>query len=408
MAEKIQQHRISIAPLDRLLVPSELDGRAGEFRRVEESQLHVDTDLEAVRLWLEQYVDRPQTYQSYRQAVERLFNWALVERNKALSSLDDRDLLMFEEFLADPQPHDRWISLKGISRDNPRWTPFITPLSPGSRLHNLRVLRIMCDWLTNNQYWTVGHSLHRHSTGDQRPPSALIHSVGHDIRPKCIRLEDWHLLRRALQLDLTSERQRETYAAVELMYYCGLSTEEVGKIHCDQISRRGGIMALCVPSRKPGLKTIYLLPPVIQAIDALFIRKKEQQSEPPERSLCRRSAKRNEPNTGNNLISHRTISVLVADAFRHAAQLATSENNMAAAYRFMKYTPHALRHAIEIHACIAYDRDWLWLLIGAKHLTSESTRQYMKRRELTDTEFKLACNALSRYWQDSPVISLVH
>jgi integrase len=390
---------VSIAPLGRLRVPSTLDGRAGKFRRESDvNDLGVDTDLEAVRIWLDSYDDRPQTRQAYEHAVERLYNWSLVERRKALSSLDDDDILAFEEFLGNPQPQWRWICSKGTSRLSPKWTPFICPLSPGSRLATLTTLRLLLQWLANKGYCTVGQSLIRHSTGRHHRPSALILSIAQHALPKCIELDDWYLLRRSLLVGTdNSIQQTETRAVVELMYYGGLSAVEVGEARAHSIGGDGAITWLRVPSRGTELETIYLVPPVAQVIDDLL---GDRRNFPPAQD--KRS--RNIPGKPLDpfLISRRTISPIVSGVFQRAAALASSENNLAAASRFLAYTPHSLLHAFEMHATGGNAGNSLWLLIGAARLAPQVTRRYLTRRALTEEEFERACNSLSRFWELKP------
>jgi hypothetical protein len=136
-----------VAPLDRIKVPPELDGHALISWRTDPGHVEAKTDVEIVRIWLKEYEGNSSTFRSYQSAVERLINWAVLERRKPLSALDDSDLVAFEAFLADPQPHWRWISPRGTARSAPNWTPFVGPLSPKTRLQTLTIIRVMFDWL---------------------------------------------------------------------------------------------------------------------------------------------------------------------------------------------------------------------------------------------------------------------
>ena len=121
-------------PLERLRLPDELDGRAGGNRAGPDvvCQLAAGNDLEAIQAWLAEFHDSPQTLRNYRKEVERLLLWALLERGKPLSSLTREDCLLYENFLTDPQPRDRWCGQKA-PRFSPRWRPFLGPLGPASR-----------------------------------------------------------------------------------------------------------------------------------------------------------------------------------------------------------------------------------------------------------------------------------
>ncbi|HQC72886.1 MAG TPA: integrase, partial [Candidatus Competibacteraceae bacterium] len=100
-------------PLERLQLlqlPAALDGHAGGNRAGPDvvCQLAAGNDLEAIQVWLAEFHDSPQTLRAYRKEAERLLLWALLERGKPLSSLTREDCLLYEAFLADPQPHARW------------------------------------------------------------------------------------------------------------------------------------------------------------------------------------------------------------------------------------------------------------------------------------------------------------
>ncbi len=68
---------------------------------------------------------------------------------KPLSSLTHEDLLLvYERFLADPQPAARWVlaGSKKLARNHPDWRPFAGPLSPASRRPKESwVFRNLCD-----------------------------------------------------------------------------------------------------------------------------------------------------------------------------------------------------------------------------------------------------------------------
>lgn len=386
---------IGIAPLERLRVPAALDGRAGKYRLLSDpNRLGVETDLDAVRLWLGGYDDRAATQQAYQHAVERLFNWSLVERHKALSSLDDDDIFAFEQFLENPQPQRQWICAKGTSRLANNWTPFICPLSQGTRLVTLTILRLMFDWLASTGYCRVGMALSRHSKGGHLRSSALVLSGDRDTMPRCIELDDWHFLRRSLQA--TSDNgdcEMETRAVIELMYYGGLSATEVSDIRIHRIHREGGITWLHMPSRARHLEKIYLLPPVIQTIDSLLGHRV-----PVTPNRYNESHGVSENQCEQFLISRRCIAPIVCRAFLSASERASSEENPAVAARLATYKPHSLRHALEMHGRECDAGNSLWHLIGAARLVPESTRKYLTRSTLREEEYLQACNVLSCLW----------
>src|SRR5258708_6628392 len=78
---------ISVAPVEMLVVPDQLSGHRGSNRAdPAHAQLAAQNDLEAVRAWLSNFVDRKTTFDSYRKEGERLLLWALIHARKPLSS----------------------------------------------------------------------------------------------------------------------------------------------------------------------------------------------------------------------------------------------------------------------------------------------------------------------------------
>ena len=65
-------------------------------------------DLDALRVWLARFSDTKTTLENYRKKAERLLLWSIVQLGKPLSSLTHEDLLVYQHFLADPQPVALW------------------------------------------------------------------------------------------------------------------------------------------------------------------------------------------------------------------------------------------------------------------------------------------------------------
>lgn len=161
--------QFGVVPLEKLQVPDALTGRDGRFRAPrQECRLGANDDLAALAQWLgppppgaghgradggASAGHRPyHTYRSYRKEAERLLLWALIERGKALSSLDEADEQAYLRFLLDPQPANRWLGSPAHGRWSPLWRPFAGPLSVDSRRHATRVLRALFSFLVEQRY----------------------------------------------------------------------------------------------------------------------------------------------------------------------------------------------------------------------------------------------------------------
>ncbi|WP_333997578.1 hypothetical protein [Burkholderia gladioli] len=147
-----------VAPLEALRVPAELDGSAGLNRvPVPAHQAELNTDLQAVRAWIEIRGARSEaTRRAYRREAERLLLWAIVAKGKPLSSFNTMDAAEYlERFLDDPQPAERWIGRGRVERLDPGWRPLAGPLSARSRDTARRILTAMGAWLMRQQYLRV-------------------------------------------------------------------------------------------------------------------------------------------------------------------------------------------------------------------------------------------------------------
>ncbi|MFM0123301.1 MULTISPECIES: hypothetical protein [Paraburkholderia] len=138
-------------PLERLSLPLNLDGSAGENRNTSGNALGIDDDRAALEHWLSSY--SPVTYDRYRSETERLMLWAVFRKNKPLSSLNSDDANEYiNAFALNPQPSSVWVMKGKRFRDEPAWRPFRGPLSHESRRKGLRTLRKCFADLVSAQY----------------------------------------------------------------------------------------------------------------------------------------------------------------------------------------------------------------------------------------------------------------
>jgi site-specific recombinase XerD len=212
-------------PLERLLIPEQLDGRHGSNRAVRSScQLDADNDLQAIQAWLAEYRDSPQTLRNYRKEAERLLLWALLERGRPLSGLTREDCIRYQDFLADPQPRERWCGPK-VSRHSPAWRPFQGPLAKTSQHAALLVISSLLNYLVKAGY-LAGN------------PLALVRRRGKNNAPLQRQVErfleqtQWQaLLETVADLPKDTERQQQHYERARfllaLLYLLGPRVSEV-------------------------------------------------------------------------------------------------------------------------------------------------------------------------------------
>lgn len=140
-------------PLERLLLPTDIDGRQGTNRAglAVTKQIEADNDLEATQVWLAEFRNSPHTLRNYRKEVERLLLWSLFELRKPLSSLMREDITRYQMFLEDPQPRDRWCGPRA-PRHSAAWRPFEGPLGSSSRRQTLVIVNSLFAYLVEAGY----------------------------------------------------------------------------------------------------------------------------------------------------------------------------------------------------------------------------------------------------------------
>ena len=133
-----------IVPLETLAWP--LDLMKGQFTSATPNTLNAHNDVEAVRAWFSGLRESsPATVDGYRRAIERLALWAIVERQKALSSLSTQDFMDFKDFLRNPPAH--WCQRAPLMKSSQDWRPLRGPLKDVSIQQTMSAIsRMFRDW----------------------------------------------------------------------------------------------------------------------------------------------------------------------------------------------------------------------------------------------------------------------
>jgi site-specific recombinase XerD len=215
----------ALSPFELVRLPGGLDGHSGSNRAVAgHSQIAAQNDLDAIKAWLARFADTKTTFESYRKEAERLLLWSVIQLEKPLSSLTHEDLLVYQRFLADPQPAERWVMKSGRkwSRFDPDWRPFAGPLSPTSQRQSTIILNTLFSWLVNAGY-LAGN------------PLSLSRHRQRKAKPRITRFLDenlWQEVKVSIEtMPKESDREREHFFRVRwlfsLLYICGLRISEV-------------------------------------------------------------------------------------------------------------------------------------------------------------------------------------
>lgn len=245
-----------VRPLEKLVVPAELNGMQGLFRRPQQHCLmSANNDYTALLTWLQSKtglsheqrdaakarrrgrdagIEGPNdwlnylshTQRAYRKEAERFLLWAIVERHKPLSSMTTEDCVSYRDFIADPQPRGRWCAPRNRERWSPLWRPFEKPLDAPSQRFTVTVLKnLYAFWVDKN--YVMGNPW----TGVTVPRSS---------RPRIntgrsLTMAQWRFaLEQAEELPDTSTGQRLRFA-LSLLYATGLRLSEAVASNVDEL-----------------------------------------------------------------------------------------------------------------------------------------------------------------------------
>jgi site-specific recombinase XerD len=223
---------VPIETLGQLRLPAQLDGSQGLNRApLPRHQAGVNTDLQAVNAWLATYRASAHTARAYRREAERLLLWAIVARDKPLSSLNTVDCTEYiEQFLADPQPAARWVGRGRAERFHPDWRPFAGGLSARSRETARLILRSMRSWLVGQQY------LAANPFAGLRPVTA---PAAIDVAGRTLTHAQWQFVLQASSHPRYSVAEARDRFALLLAYATGLRRAELAAATTGALTRKG-------------------------------------------------------------------------------------------------------------------------------------------------------------------------
>jgi site-specific recombinase XerD len=248
----------AIRPLEKFVVPAELDGSRGAYRRPQaQCLLQATNDYEALLSWIgskhgltpaqraeakkrrrsrDGGIDGPldwlgtlsHTQRAYRKEGERFLLWAVIERGKALSSMTAEDCGAYREFLADPLPKARWCAQRNRERWSPLWRPFEGPLSPAAQRHAVTILKSLYAYLVDHNY-LMGNPW----AGVGVPKSAAPRvNAGRSFTRA-----QWRFVLQQLETRGDSSVERRLAVALELLYATGLRLSEAVAARVDDLQK---------------------------------------------------------------------------------------------------------------------------------------------------------------------------
>lgn len=213
------------------LLTQHLNGEHGVNREIHHRcQIHAKNDYEAMQCWLNEYRHKSTTFRTYQKEAERFLLWAVVQQQKAISSLDRDDLESYLKFLDDPQPKERWRAQKtgrGCRRGDSMWRPFTAGLSESAKRTAISSIDSLLHYLVDARYLSFNPlSLMRKRYTKPMQLSELT------LYERMLTINEWHTMLDTLEklpestLKEKNEKARLTFL-VQILYFLGLRINEL-------------------------------------------------------------------------------------------------------------------------------------------------------------------------------------
>ncbi|HMT02126.1 MAG TPA: tyrosine-type recombinase/integrase [Burkholderiales bacterium] len=134
--------------IDKIDAPNQ-----GISRNVNNKSIRAENDIDAIKIWLAEFQNTPNTFISYRQTALRFILW-ITQFNLTLAKITREDIQDYQAFLANPTPKDFWCG-SAKPRNHPDWRPFVKGLTQSSIKLNLQILTTMYEYLVQSGYLVV-------------------------------------------------------------------------------------------------------------------------------------------------------------------------------------------------------------------------------------------------------------
>jgi len=226
----------AVVPYEKFLVPVELNGGRGRYRAAKDlCLLAADNDHAAIGAWLSSKAGASHdgetlssTQRSYRKEAERLLLWAVLERGKALSSLNVEDVQAFVAFLKSPPAH--WCGPRHRQRWSALWRPLEGSLSAAALRQSITILQGLYAFLTGQNY-LVGNPFA--ALARPREEGRVLGSG------RTLSFAQWDLIESRVRLDLMSESAavRRCARAIAWLYATGLRRAEMTAAVCGDLEQ---------------------------------------------------------------------------------------------------------------------------------------------------------------------------
>ena len=197
----------------------------------ENCQINSQNDLEAVRLWLSQFQEQPETLRAYTKEVDRFLLWCIYEKGSTLSNLRVEDFNDYFDFLADPP--QSWCTCKAAlrqGRGKGDWRPLLGALTRNSLLFAVKTISSLMNYLVTADYVRTNPiKLIKKYEKQEAKKQDL---VKYQVWQRMLEQDEWLAVQKALEnlpegdKDQIDQKMR-TQFLFALLYLLGLRIHEV-------------------------------------------------------------------------------------------------------------------------------------------------------------------------------------
>lgn len=145
----LQPGERTLVPMERILLPSFLDGHQGLNRNTSFCLISAQHDRDAIEAYLYKFRGQEKTRRAYQKEIERFLLWCITVRSTAMSSILQEDCEAYKDFIA--AVPEQWVGSKR-KRHEPGWSPFAGQLSPASQRYAIQAIRFFFNWLVDVRY----------------------------------------------------------------------------------------------------------------------------------------------------------------------------------------------------------------------------------------------------------------
>lgn len=372
----------AIMPMESFAAPSHLDGSQGENRSLGRSRINSQNDHQAVLAWLAARARNENTKRSYRREAERLILWSVLERGKALSSLDIEDGTAYRDWLVGlgrtpPEawpwriPQDKWLGQRHIPRWSPDWRPFEGELSLRSQQQAHTILKSMFEWLVKVRYldsnpWD-GVAKPVQETPDASPDIELTHALTRS---------QWAFLMEYLASMPEDDRTARLHFVLPFAYATGLRLSELvdartGRLYSKPLKNGLGVRwMLKVLGKGQKWRAVPMPPSVMDELRAYLTRRglAATPSENPPDTPMIAPLRGEKPGALSPGAFHKTL----VGFFEEAARELRIRGHEEDAGKIAQATTHWLRHTRGSHSAEHMPLNLVQRLLGHTSLTTTS------------------------------------